>query len=281
MTQSRPIYIPSLTPPENFAGPAIWFAFIGGKMAVIRGEQEGVLPMAESPEELGLVVETRHYLGTYNGQHCFAAELAAGAQLPGLVAMEGLRNLFGIIEEPMAVLAGRAFQIKEWDRNYRFCGRCGQPTEIRSDERARVCRPCRLSVYPPVAPAVMVLVLKGRELLLARRVGADANRFSALAGFVEPGEELEDTAKREVREEVGIEIDNIRYFGSQPWPFPHSLMVAFTAHYAGGPVTPDGVEIEEARWFAADALPNRPITISIGRRLVDTIAARLARGESV
>ena len=100
-------------------------------------------------------------------------------------------------------------------------------------------------------------------------------RYSALAGFVEPGEMLEDTVRRETREEVGVEVKNIRYFGSQPWPFPHSLMIAFTAEYAGGEVRPDGVEIEEARWFDAEELPTLPASISISRRLIDTICAEL------
>lgn len=118
-------------------------------------------------------------------------------------------------------------------------------------------------------------------MLLARRKGAEPTRFSALAGFVEPGEELEDTVKRETMEEVGLQVDRLRYFGSQPWPFPHSLMVAFTAHYAGGDVTPDGVEIEEARWFDPDEALKRPYTLSIGWRLVTTIAGKLAKGEPV
>ncbi len=127
----------------------------------------------------------------------------------------------------------------------------------------------------------MMLITHGREILLARKSDWAPGRFSALAGFVEPGETLEDTVRRETREEVGIEIDDLHYFGSQPWPFPHSLMIAFTAAYAGGDVRPDGVEIEEARWFDVEELPNLPPSISISRRLIVTIAAKLARGEKL
>jgi NAD+ diphosphatase len=130
-----------------------------------------------------------------------------------------------------------------------------------------------------VTPAIMILVVNGRKLLLARKPAFPKGRFSALAGFVEPGEMLEDTVVRETREEVGVELKNIRYFGSQPWPFPHSLMIAFTAEYAGGEITPDGVEIEEAHWFDPDMLPKLPPPISISRRLIDTISGRLLRGE--
>jgi NAD+ diphosphatase len=125
----------------------------------------------------------------------------------------------------------------------------------------------------------MGLVTRGREILLARKAVWPAGRFSALAGFVEPGETLEDTVVRETREEVGVEVRNIRYFGSQPWPFPHSLMIAFTAEYAGGEITPDGEEIEEARWFDVSKLPALPGTISISRRLIDSVAAQLAAGK--
>jgi NAD+ diphosphatase len=135
--------------------------------------------------------------------------------------------------------------------------------------------------YPPVSPAIMILVTHGRRLLLARKPAFPQGRYSALAGFVEPGETLEDTVARETREEVGVEVKNIRYFGSQPWPFPHSLMIAFTAEYAGGPIRPDGVEIEEARWFEPDQLPKLPPPISISRRLIDTVAGRILRGEPV
>jgi NAD+ diphosphatase len=127
----------------------------------------------------------------------------------------------------------------------------------------------------------MVLVTDGgRRVLLARKSSWAPDRYSALAGFVEPGETLEDTVARETREEVGVEVRNIRYFGSQPWPFPHSLMIAFTAEYAGGEVRPDGVEIEEARWFEVDELPKLPPSISISRRLIDTISAELAAKRS-
>ena len=280
MIRPRPIYVPLSNPPENYRGSALWFAFRGGEMAVMQGA-ELALPVCADPAEIGLVTDTRHYLGLYDGQHCYAAELARHAPLPDTVALEGMRSLFGIIDEPLAIIAGRAFQIKEWDLNHRFCGRCGGPTQMRTGERSRVCHTCRRTTYPPISPAIMVLITRGREVLLLRRKGAEPTRFAALAGFVEPGEELEDTARRESREEVGVAIDELHYFGSQPWPFPHSLMVAFTARYAGGEVRPDGIEIEEARWFDAGELLSRPPSLSIGRRLIVTVAAKLVRGGSI
>ena len=133
----------------------------------------------------------------------------------------------------------------------------------------------RLSVYPRINPAIMVLITNGREILLARKPAFPRNRFSALAGFVEAGESLEETVARESFEEVGVEVRNIRYFGSQSWPFPNSLMIAFTAEYAGGEIRPDGAEIEEARWFDPTELPNVPDRISISRWLIDAVCAEL------
>jgi NAD+ diphosphatase len=193
--------------------------------------------------------------------------------------LSGLRALFGAIDESLFALAGRAFQIVDWDRSHQFCGRCGTPTKHRLNERARECPSCGQVHYPRIAPAVMALVRRGDELLLARSPHFPPGMYSALAGFVEPGETLEQTLAREVREEVGIEITNPRYFASQPWPFPHSLMIAFYADYAGGEITPDPSEIEAADWFTADRLPQAlPGKISISRRLIDSALQELGAG---
>ena len=136
------------------------------------------------------------------------------------------------------------------------------------------CDQCGLSAYPRISPAVMVLVKRGRELLLARSPHFKPGVFSALAGFVEAGETLEDCAAREVKEEVGIDIGHLQYFSSQSWPFPNSLMVAFFAEYAGGEITPDPTEIEAADWFDIDELPRLPDTVSIARRLIEGALAQ-------
>jgi NAD+ diphosphatase len=188
----------------------------------------------------------------------------------------GLRALFGAIDDSLFAIAGRAFQIVDWDRSHQFCGRCGTPTQIKSNERARECPNCKQVHYPRIAPAIMALVRRGSELLLARSPHFAPGMYSALAGFVEPGETLEQTLVREVREEVGIEVTNVRYFASQPWPFPHSLMIAFNADYAGGEITPEPGEIEAADWFTLDRLPQAlPSKISISRRLIDAALADL------
>ena len=273
-------FVPLVTPPKTQEAPALWFAFQGTQIAVASASETPSLPCCVRLEEHGVAAQRSLYLGLYRGQHCYAAELPESQTLPDGWRLLGLRDLFGMVEEALAAVSGRAFQIIDWDRNHQYCSRCGTPMQPRESERARICPECGFTSYPPVSPAIMTLVTRGRELLLARKPAWPAGRYSALAGFVEPGETLEDTVVRETREEVGVEVRNILYFGSQPWPFPHSLMIAFTADYAGGEVRPDGNEIEEAQWFDAARLPKLPASISISRRLIDTVAARLAAGKT-
>ena len=274
-------YQPLVAPPAERNEPALWFAFHRGEMLIVQSKDEAQLPCCLDLSELGLSTVRSLYLGTYGGKHCYVSELEHANALPDGHELQGLRALFGNVDETLAALAGRAFQIMEWDRNHQYCSRCGTPTEARREERSRACPKCKYTTYPPISPAIMVLITRGREILLARKPEWVPKRFSALAGFVEPGETLEDTVRRETHEEVGVEIENLRYFGSQPWPFPHSLMIAFTADYASGEVRPDGVEIEEARFFDVEQLPNLPQGISISRRMIDTVAAKLARGEKI
>jgi NAD+ diphosphatase len=274
-------YQPSLIPPAERNEPALWFAFHRGKLLIVRSEDDTRLPYCNDLSELGLDAGRSLYLGTYDSKHCYVSELGQVDAVPAGHELQGLRLVFDLVDESLAALAGRAFQLMEWDRNHQYCSRCGTPTETRAAERARACPNCKYSVYPPISPAIMVLITRGREILLARKKDWAHNRYSALAGFVEPGETLEHTVRRETFEEVGVQITNLRYFGSQPWPFPHSLMIAFVADYAGGEITPDGVEIEEARFFDVDALPALPPSVSISRRMINAVAGKLARGEPV
>ena len=217
----------------------------------------------------------RLYLGTLGERPCYAFEYGAETQAPQGLLWQGLRALYGRLDDSLFALAGRALQFVDWDRTHRFCGRCGTPTRHREHERARECPACALIAYPRIAPAVMCLVRRGQELLLARSHHFMPGMYSALAGFVEPGESLEQCLAREVFEETRIEIANPRYFASQPWPFPHSLMIAYVADYAAGEITPAPDEIEDAQWFALDALPKLPNRISIARRLIDAVVGEM------
>ena len=259
-----------VTPPDDRTMPALWFAFQGAQILVMRDAQSASVPSAMDIGDFGVLPKRSQYLGILGEQHCFACELEEGSTPPEGMQWSGLRALFGSIDDSLFALAGRAFQIVDWDRSHQFCGRCGTPTVIKNHERARECPSCGQVHYPRIAPAIMALVRRGREFLLARSPHFAPGMYSALAGFVEPGETLEQTLVREVREEVGIEVANVRYFASQPWPFPHSLMIAFNADYAGGEITPQADEIEAADWFSIDRLPQvLPSKISISRRLID------------
>jgi NAD+ diphosphatase len=273
-------FAPGHALPRAVPEGAIAFAFRDGKVLVSGDSEPGTeprLPAWHELDALGLA-GSAHYLGALDGVDCIAVALADEAPEPPSWRYAGLRSLFFALPDPLLALAARAFQIVDWDATHRYCGRCGTATRAKADERAKECPACGLVAYPRVTPAMMVLVTRGPELLLARAHRFAPGMFSALAGFVEPGETIEDCIRREVREEVGVEVDRLEYFASQSWAFPHSLMIAFNAEYAGGELRPDGHEIAEARWFAYDAVPKLPPSVSIARRLIDATVERLARG---
>ena len=271
-----PDFSPAHARPDAVDPGAHVFAFLDGRI-VTRGSDEA--PEIPSLADFdAFATPSLHYLGELGGRACLAVELSADTALPEGWKARNLRALFFRVPDPLVAVAGRAFQVVDWDATHRFCGRCGTPTIVRTHERARECPACGLVAYPRVSPAMMALVIRGREILLARAPRFPGAMYSALAGFVEPGESIEDCVRREVREEVGIEVDRIEYFASQSWPFPHSLMIAYTAHYSGGELTPDREEIADARWFPLDALPDLPSPMSIARKLIDATVARLRAG---
>ena len=255
--------------------PGPWFAFRGSELLVRVDDQAARLPREE---ELELSLVEPHPVGELLGEVCWAVELDAAAEPPEGMAFQGLRRLWGLLPEEAWRLAGRAVQIVEWDRNHRFCGRCGTPTERSATERSRVCPRCGLQHFPRLSPAVITLIEDGERMLLARSPHFAPGVYCTLAGFVEPGESLEEAVVREVHEEVGVELSDLRYFSSQPWPFPNTLMIGFVARYAGGAIRRQEDEIEDARWFTADDLPLLPSPMSIARSLVEDFLARTSRG---
>ena len=260
---------PGLHSPSGQSGPGLWFAFCKDRLLVIENGASLGIPCVGSLSEVGLAPRRQQYLGLYDAQPCYSAELPEEAKAPGSMTFQGLRQLFEALSQELFVLAGRAKQIMEWDRDHQFCGRCSGPMAAQTEDRSKKCPACGLISFPRLAPAIIVAVTREDEILLAHSARFAAGWYSVLAGFVEPGETLEEAVAREVLEEVGILVKNIRYFGSQPWPFPHSLMVGFTAQYAEGQIVLDLQEIKDARWFKADQLPKIPSRISIARRLID------------
>ncbi|MBF0276923.1 MAG: NAD(+) diphosphatase [SAR324 cluster bacterium] len=262
-------FISTVKPPRSREKAAWWFLFNQNRLLVQESSRGADLPFVQELSELGLTAVRQHYLGTLNGVHCYSAELQADQVLPEKMKFEGLRELFERLSPEFYTLAGHASQIVTWDQNHQYCGRCGTRTEIMDDERARICPQCRHMSFPRISPCIIVAVIKDKEILLARSPHFPPGRYSVLAGFVEAGETLEDCVKREVIEEVGITVTNIRYFDNQPWPFPHSLMIGFIADYAEGEISIDHKEIVDANWYSRDKLPNLPHRASIARRLVE------------
>lgn len=214
-----------------------------------------------------------HYLGDLSGAPCGVHRVAAPAE--GMVQgyWSGLRALLGVLDEAQFALGGRALQVLRWDCDHQYCGRCAGATEYHPKDRARICRRCALTVYPRISPCVIVLVTRGETCLLAQHRAHRHGIYTALAGFIEPGESAEQALEREVREEVGLEVGSIRYTGSQPWPFPGQLMLGFTAEWRAGTLRPDGEEVLDAQWFHRHQLPPRiPMAQTLSGRLIRTFA---------
>jgi NAD+ diphosphatase len=260
------------TPGITSAGTrGVVFAIEGPVLYVVR-EPRVTLPVDD-------VRDDDLYLGELDGQPCFARDVgrARDDRAPTGSAPMPLRQLFGTLSDDEFAVAGRALGLTTWDADHRHCGRCGAPTERSASERVRTCTACEHHAYPRLSPAVIMLVERDGRCLLARNARTNMPFFSTLAGFVEIGETLEHAVAREVREEAGIEIADVQYFGSQPWPFTSSLMIGFTARWATGELAPDPAEITEAAWFAPDALPIVPPRLSIARELIDDFVARSRR----
>ena len=210
------------------------------------------------------------FIGELDGQPCFAADLGE-CPLPD---PEPLREVIGGLEMPLRQAVFRAGTIAFWSSRHRFCGVCGRRLAPGSRENSLFCENCEAAYFPQIAPAVIVAVEREGRLQLARNARFRNGVFGLVAGFVEAGESLEDAVRRELSEEVGVTVSGIRYAGSQPWPFPHSLMIGFTADHLSGEPVPDGTEIVEAGFFAPEEFPPIPGPGSIARRLIDEFAAR-------
>jgi NAD+ diphosphatase len=266
MLQTPANFTPLMTPPA-LAGDAHSFVFNQGRLLV--REPELKLPNAAAIARLDLPNPFQP-VGLLNGRYYQAGWSDSDALPAPGYAWRGLRTLFGTMDEAQLGLAGRASQIAEWARTHRFCGGCGSPMQRAPSERCFVCKRCGHLAYPRISPAMMVLIRRGDSVLLALHKGSPYQRFTPLAGFLEAGESVEEAVHREVFEEVGLKVGNLAYFASQSWPFPHSLMLAFTADYVSGEIRVDADEISEARWFGPDdEWPERIAHISISTIMID------------
>jgi len=245
-----------------------WFIFKDSRLLV---HEDSMQPF----QEKNFPLERSLYLGTFKKSHVHAGEAALYAEPPLGTVWADLKTLYGKMDEDLYALAGRAVQLILWDRTHQFCGQCGKKTSERLNERAKECASCNLLAFPKISPAIMALVQRGDEILLARGPHFPKDMYSVLAGFVDPGETLEQCVKREVFEEVGLHVDSIQYFGSQSWPFPNSLMAAFSCKWKSGEIKIDPLEIIDAQWFKQGNLPLLPPEMSISRTLIDATLSNL------
>lgn len=268
-------FIAQYDPSRNSLEDGYWFLFRKGGLVVrgAEGRDPDILKRElrfrdPALEDMGSRVRRAHYFGTLGKISCFTGEVDSDGEFtPGFSSVD-LRKLFGKIPVDFMTAARFAAHLLHWDRNARYCGCCGSPNRDKEDERAKICPSCGNISYPRLSPAVIVAILDGKRILLAHNKRFMAPVYSLIAGFVEMGEDLETCVAREVEEEVGVKVKNIRYFGSQPWPFPDSLMAGFIADYAGREVRVDTKELVDAKWFSPPDMPNLPPSDSIARRIL-------------
>lgn len=228
-------------------------------------DEEGDWRPAHEDELAQFKIDVSQYMGILGDKVCYTVEISE----PGDFQYANLRANLGQIDRTQFNLAGRALQLCDWYKTHRYCGNCGAPTEIHDSDRAAVCPNCKLHFYPRLSPSIIVLVHREDEVLLGRNHRFPEGLYSTLAGFVEPGESIEETVRREVKEEVGVAVGRLSYRGSQPWPFPNSLMLGFHAEYDSGDIVLQEDEIADARWFRCDDLPSVPGKFAISRWLID------------
>ncbi len=268
-------FLPSVVPRDTETSDAWWFIFSGNRLLVEISGDTVAIPGIDDPGKLGVVDIAHHlFLGTYRGRLCYAAEGSLRDKGPAAATFQELRSLFSRLEDGFYKVALTAIHLVEWNRACQFCSRCRGALKPLNEVRAKECEECGRLEFPRLSPAIIVLIERGDTILLARSPRFAGEFFSVLAGFVEPGESLEDAVHREIKEEVGITVKDIAYFGSQPWPFPDSLMIGFTARYESGEIQIDGEEIIEAGWYRVSNLPRLPGKLSIARQLIDWFVAK-------
>lgn len=247
----------------------LYFVIFKSGLLLKKESDELKIPIFDEINKLNIKHENEFFLGKLGDKSCFAIEPFEEIILPENYELIPLYEIGALLDEELFLIVGRANQILNWDNTHRFCGKCGSKTENKKDELAKVCPNCNHVMYPVICPAIIVAVTKGDEILLAHNKGFKNNMYSLIAGFVEAGEDLKSTVKREVFEEVGIKVKNITYYKSSPWSFPNSLMIGFFAEYESGEIKVDGNEIVHADWFTKDNFPNIPKKFTLARKLID------------
>ena len=252
-----------LSPQADPGGPGYGVLLFGSKMIVARAEDRFKLPFGEWPDAPSL------YLGRWQGKPCRLVEFDKFDRVPENFEILGLLDEKPLLPIDLLSLGGMCRMILHWQGRSRYCGYCGEPTVWLTSEWGRACQSCKTHAYPAIHPCAIVLVSRPGEVLLTRKPAWAPNRYSLVAGFQEFGESLEEAALREIAEETGVIADNVRYVGSQCWPFPSQVMVGYVADFVSGEIRIDRQELADARWFSVDALPQLPPKRSIARYILD------------
>lgn len=253
---------------DSNTSDGIWVVIQGNSVIIMETASGPALPSGALPEWL-IPKQAPLCIGFWRGRPLNTVTVSSSLEIESPYAAEAFNSAEERLGIQTLTLAGLAKQVLHWERQSRYCSRCGAATEPIATSRGKLCTSCRAEHFPHIHPCAIVLVKRGKELLLTRKAEWQTGRYSLVAGFLDLGESLEECAIREVREETGIEITNVRYIGSQNWPFPAQLMAGFVADYAGGEIVIDHQELEDARWFPLDALPALPPSRSIARWIID------------
>ena len=271
-------YEPGVTAPENYQ--SAFYIVISDNEILAHDNLPAWQPLDQDEWRWsGLEANAQHYLGMIHDTPLFAVEIDKNADEPEGYFFDTLWSFLGKSDMNVFYLLGRAKQIVDWYNHHQHCGQCGHATASAQNDRSTKCGHCGLMFYPRLSPSIIVCINKGNDILLAQNAQAGAKFYSTLAGFVEPGESIEETVHREVFEEVGLKVKNLRYFGSQSWPFPNSLMLGFHAEYDSGEIDIQEEELSDAQWFHYNNLPNKPASISISGWLINDFIRRAELGQ--
>jgi len=255
------------SPDQDPGGAGVWLSLQGVNLLTVATEQGPGLPEGDSP--FLTTTFPPLYIGQWQGRPCRMLNIADGVELPPNLQQQSLRATPSEISLPLLSLAGVGLMIHHWEQSSRYCGHCGERLNHLPQEWGKECPVCHNHHFPRIHPCVIGIVVKGDEILMARKGEWADGRYSLVAGFVEFGECLEEAMARETVEETNIQIKNIRYLGSQCWPFPSQLMCGFIADYAGGEIQLNDKELADAKWCKLDQLPVLPPSRSIARHLID------------
>ena len=249
----------------------LWLIFKDKQILIKENKGRIITPTFKDVKNFIDGLETKYHLGELNGIHCFCGEINSCVETDGEYELISLRQGAAVIDKDIFPIWGRASQIIHFHKTNKYCSVCGAENKISENEFSMECSSCKYTTYPNVCPAIIVGITNGDKILLANNKNFPEGLHSVIAGFLDVNETLEDCVKREVLEEVGIKVKNIKYFDSQPWPYPNSIMIGFTAEYESGEIKVDGDEIVHAAWYKKDNLPMIPDETTIARRIIDSL----------